>query len=41
MSDIQLFLQVLAAAREAAEMLFRAVAAIESEAAALGLQSKP
>ena len=41
MSDIQLFLQALSAAREAAEMLFRAVAAIESEAAALGLQSKP
>mgnify|MGYP001600963885 CR=1 FL=1 len=41
MSDIQLFLQALSSAREAAEMLFRTVAAIEAEAAALGLHSKP
>ena len=40
MSDTQLFLQALLSAREAAEMLFRAVAAIEAEAAVLGLQSK-
>ena len=40
MSDIQLFLQALSSAREAAEMLFSTVAAIEAEAAALGLQSK-
>jgi len=37
MSDTQLFLQALSSARTAAEMLFRAVAAIEAEAAALGL----
>lgn len=41
MSDTQLFLQALLSAREAAEMLFRTVAAIEAEAAALGLHSKP
>ncbi len=39
MSDTQLFLQALLSARESAEMLFRTVAAIETEAAALGLQS--
>jgi len=37
MSDTQLFLQALSSAREAAEMLFRTVAAIEAEAVALGL----
>ena len=41
MSDTQLFLQALVSAREAAQMLFRTVAAIEAEAAALGLRSKP
>lgn len=41
MSDTQLFLQALSSARDAAEMLFRTVAVIEAEAAALGLQSKP
>ncbi len=40
MSDIRLFLQALLSARESAEMLFRAVAAIEAEAASLGLHSK-
>jgi len=40
MSDTRLFLQALLSARESAEMLFRAVAAIEAEAAALGLHSK-
>ena len=40
MSDTQLFLQALLSAREATEMLFRAVVAIEAKAAALGLQSK-
>lgn len=41
MSDIQLFLQALLSAREAAAMLFHTVAAIEDEAAALGLRSEP
>jgi hypothetical protein len=41
MSDTQLFLQALLSAREAAEMLFSTVAAIEAEAASLGLHSKP
>jgi hypothetical protein len=40
MSDTQLFLQALLSARGAAEMLFRTLAAIEAEAAALGLHSK-
>ncbi len=40
MSDTQLFLQALLSAREAAEMLFRTLGAIEAEAAALGLHSK-
>lgn len=40
MSDTRLFLQALLSARESAEMLFRTVAAIETEAAALGLHSK-
>lgn len=39
MSDAQLFLQALLAAHEAAEMLFSTVAAIEAEAAAIGLIS--
>ena len=40
MSDIQLFLQAILSAREAAAMLFLVVAAIEDEAAAaLGLRS--
>lgn len=38
MSDTDLFLQALLSAREATDMLFRAVAAIETEAATLGLQ---
>jgi hypothetical protein len=37
MSDVELFLQALLAAREASEMLFSAVAAIEAEAASIGL----
>jgi hypothetical protein len=37
MSDATLFLQALSEAREAAEMLFRTVAVIEAEAAAIGL----
>lgn len=41
MSDAPLFLQALLSAREAAEMLFRTVAAIEAEAAALGLPPRP
>ncbi len=40
MADTLLFLQALLSARESAEMLFRAVAAIEAEATALGLHSK-
>lgn len=40
MSDTRLFLQALLSARESAEMLFRTVAAIEAEAATLGLHSK-
>lgn len=40
MSDIRLFLQALLSARESAEMLFRTVATIEAEAAALGLHGK-
>lgn len=40
MSDTQLFLQALLSAREAAEMLFRTLAAIEAEAAGLGLQRR-
>ena len=41
MSDTQLFLQALLSAREAPEMLFSTVAAIEVEAAALGLRNEP
>jgi len=41
MSDTRLFLQALWSAREAAEMLFSTVAAIEAEASVLGLHSKP
>ena len=41
MTDASLFLQALTAAREASEMLFRAVAAIEAEAAAIGLPVVP
>ena len=37
MSDVELFLQALLAAREASEMLFSAVATIEAEAASIGL----
>jgi hypothetical protein len=37
MSDAELFLQALLAAREAAEMLFDAVTAIEAEAVAVGV----
>lgn len=37
MSDAELFLQALLAAREAAEVLFHTVTAIEAEAAAIGL----
>ena len=37
MADAQLFLQALLAARDAAEMLFHTVAAIEAEAVALRL----
>jgi len=37
MSDVELFLQALLAAREASEMLFSAVAAIAAEAASIGL----
>jgi len=37
MSDVGLFLQALLAAREASEMLFSAVAAIEAEATSIGL----
>lgn len=40
MSDTRLFLQALLSARESAEMFFRTVAAIEAEAAALGLHTK-
>ena len=36
-ADAQLFLQALSAAREAAEMLFRTVTAIEAEAVAIRL----
>ncbi len=39
MSDTQLFLQALLSARDAAEMLFCTVAAIEAEASALGLHT--
>jgi uncharacterized protein YutE (UPF0331/DUF86 family) len=38
MSDAELFLQALLAAREAADMLFVAVTAIEKEALAIGLR---
>lgn len=41
MSDTQLFLQALLSARDAAEMLFRTLAAIEAEATALELHSAP
>lgn len=41
MTDTELFLQALLSAREAAEMLFRTVAAIDGEAAAIGLHGKP
>ena len=37
MSEAELFLQALLAAREASEMLFDAVKAIEAQAAAIGL----
>jgi hypothetical protein len=37
MSDAELFLQALLTAREAAEMLFDAVTAIEAEAVAAGV----
>jgi hypothetical protein len=37
MADAQLFLQALLAAREAAEMLFHTVTAIEAEAVAIRL----
>lgn len=37
MSDVQLFLQALLTAKEAAEMLFQSVAAIEAQAEAIGL----
>lgn len=37
MSDAELFLQALLAAREAAEMLFHTITAIEAEAVAIGL----
>jgi uncharacterized protein YutE (UPF0331/DUF86 family) len=37
MSDAELFLQALLTAREAAEMLFDAVTAIEAEAVAVGV----
>lgn len=39
MSDVQLFLQALLSAREAAAMLFLTVAAIENETTTLGLRS--
>ena len=38
MSDVELFLQALLTAREAAQMLFSTVAAMEAEAAAIGLR---
>jgi len=41
MTDTELFLQALLSAREAAEMLFRTVAAIDAEVAAIGLHGKP
>jgi hypothetical protein len=43
MSDAELFLQALLTAREAAEMLFDAVTAIEAEAVAVGIfkENKP
>jgi hypothetical protein len=37
MSDAELFIQAVLAAREAAEMLFHTITAIEAEAAAIGL----
>lgn len=40
MSDAQLFLQALLAAREATEMLFSTMAAIEAEAASIGLMGQ-
>jgi hypothetical protein len=40
MADTRLFLQALSSARAAADMLFRAVAAVEAEATALGLHGK-
>lgn len=40
MSDAQLFLQALLAAREAAKILFGTVKAIEAEAVAIGLAQK-
>ncbi len=40
MSDVELFLQALLAAREAATMLFTTLASIESEAQAVGLVAK-
>jgi len=41
MSDTKLFLQAMLSAREAAEMLFRTLAVIETQAGALGLHNKP
>jgi hypothetical protein len=40
MSDVQLFLQALLAARDASQVLFNAVAAIEAQAALVGLTGK-
>ena len=40
MSDVELFLQALLAAREASEKLFSAVTAIETEAESIGLTVK-
>ena len=40
MSDVELFLQALLAAREASEVLFSAVAAIQAEAASIGLKGQ-
>lgn len=41
MTDTTLFLHALLSARQAADMLFNAVAAIETQAAAIGLRDKP
>ena len=40
MTDVELFLQALLAAREASEMLFSAVVAIEAEAASISLTGR-